>query len=244
MLLAPRKLIKPWHLTEDECLLVDRVNECAAKVADARPEAVTGSDGGPTRAWKWRTYQVALLYRTVSLFDGAAASIAAESPLVALIAGRALMETIALLGELEVKTRAVLNGGSVESFDQWLFQRIFATRDEAFLNLADEGMPSTKATSILTIMKHFELHIPDAAGYQEVYDQLSEFCHPNAFGHHFMFGRLDRAAHTMRYSEAQDPVSNFGLLLTAMVSIEFVAELLPTFETQFKAVGRIGAPTS
>ena len=50
--------------------------------------------------------------------------------------------------------------------------------------------PETKAVNILTYIDRFDKR---AEGFRGHYDILSERCHPNALGHNFMFGKLDRS---------------------------------------------------
>lgn len=236
MLRAPVTLLKPEHLDPAEVPYVDRLNEAATFLGANRPLIVDGANFRSSKlAWQLKTYQSALLYRTVSLFDGAAGAINQTSPLVSLLAGRALMETVALQGELLAETSRALEIHDLCGFKIWLVTRIFATRDKDLLALSSETI-STPATNIMTIMKHFEAGVDGPDGFGEIYDRLSEYCHPNGLGHHFMFGKLDTQAHTMTYSDEQGRKREFGLLLTALASIHFVVDWLPLFEEQVQAL--------
>ncbi|MGE7473262.1 hypothetical protein ACQKLX_27795 [Bosea sp. NPDC003192] len=240
-MIRPRPLLaKPEFLSSEEASVVDRINKGLLRVAAARSEKVKGADYLASKlAWKVKTYQNGLLYRTVSLFDGCVAAMGASSPVVAMLASRALLETVALLGELLLKTRKALQQRDFEAFGAWLFQRIFATRDEAMLAQYGE-IPSTRAVNIVTILSGFESKYPDVSGLREIYDQLSEFCHPNSMGHHFLFGNLDTQNHTMSYDDVQDKESTFALILTALCVIEFVEDWLLEFDQHVSALKEVG----
>jgi len=145
-------------------------------------------------AWKAAVLQQALLYRTVELGSGCAKMWNFGNVLCSVLAARALLETIALAVDFEAKLQKYLDANDFEAMDNLITSHTFATRDEELL----AEHPELDAKNVLTYIDRLETII---AGIRKHYLSLSEWCHPNGYGHYFTFGSLDRNTGTVSFSK-------------------------------------------
>jgi len=90
-----------------------------------------------------------------------------ETPSAAFLLCRAAIENIAALYTLELRLSELVNKRELAEIYNTIVERIFWSRSV-------DRLP--RATSILTLIKKVDR---DHTGFQNVYDTLSEFCHPN-----------------------------------------------------------------
>ena len=176
-------------------------------------------------AWKLVGLQQVCLYRTVMLADACASSWNSGNTLGAMVAARALMETAAVLHDLEAQLTRFCADEDLDAVDDLVMRRTFATR------LKDWDW-ETPATNIFTLLKKMEAPFK---GITNVYELLCEFCHPNSLGTFHLFAALDRAELTTYFTEkCHDPEGHFGNIMLAFMLIKKVEhdvdridELLP-----------------
>jgi len=96
---------------------------------------------------------------------------------------RALMETVAMMVELQRKLDNFLENTNAEEFDKFLMKCLFANRYEV------DGIKDEYYTaSVLTPVDRLDKIIN---GFRATYDTLSEYAHPNYSGVHGSFGTID-----------------------------------------------------
>jgi hypothetical protein len=78
--------------------------------------------------------------------------------------------------------------------DNLITSLTFATKDPKLLSEA----PEATATNVLTYIDRLSRKLPLL---RKHYDNLSEWCHPNGFGHYFTFGSLDTNTGTVSFSK-------------------------------------------
>ena len=186
--------IAAW-MSPDDVDGVKEINTLMVKLRERRKSQISIS--GPLKqsklAWKISTYQQPVLYRIVMLTEGMSLNWNFGNILCCLLAARALIETIALLLEFETELTDLIKKEDIGACDALLMNRLFASRDGKLIS----GMPETRAINALTFVDKLDKRLlPGLRGH---YDFLSERCHPNSFGHHQLFGRLDKNTGTTTY---------------------------------------------
>ena len=143
---------------------------------------------------KIATYKQAALYRCVSLASGAALAMNARNILTSLLAARSLLETIAHFSDFVSQLARSVKTKDLATADILVMHRTFNTRDKEWL----EEYPQYKAETVLKAIDKLEASFPSV---RAIYEQLSEFCHPNWYGHHLLFSSLDDTTGTVAYSD-------------------------------------------
>ena len=93
-----------------------------------------------------------------------------EQRVPAFLVTRAIIESVALLYQLHRKIVSAIEASDVVELNDWLWNAIFGSRN------TDTDMTSP---NVLTALDRMDKEHP---GIREMYDQLSEFCHPNYGG--------------------------------------------------------------
>lgn len=177
-------------------------------------------------AWKIETFAEAVLYRIVALAEGTALSWNEAMPLPAFLCTRALVETVALLVDFQMRVSTLLDASDLKGLDELTMNRIFSSRDEEWLKQS----PEFKTVNVLTHIEKLDKLLPSALNH---YNRLSERCHPNSLGHHQMFTTTDYSNGTVTYDNRKAmrdvPAIIAGLMLLA-VADHSLRELSTLFE--------------
>jgi hypothetical protein len=217
---SPTTLIWDDRLSEPDKVSIAKLNAALQRLDGLRAVEITvnGLFARSKVAWKIAIYQHALMHRIVALMDGAALGWNNRNTLAAMLAARALMETVAVFAELENRVAHFLAAGDLASLDALAHSGIFASRDPEWLVEALD----TKAVNVLTYVDRFD---KCAEGYRGHYDRLSERCHPNGAGHSRMFSSLDRTDGTVRYGDEVDSKGNAHMLFAALIVLPLVESM-------------------
>jgi hypothetical protein len=225
ILRKPTQLVWDDRLPEADKATIDGLNASLLRLDAMR--AIEINISGPFAcskiAWKLATYQHALLHRVIALIDGTALAWNARSTLSAMLSARAFMETLAVFAELESQVTQFLAKEDLAkedlgALDAHAQRGTFASRDEELI----KEFPEIKATNILTFVDKFD---KDAEGFRGHYDRLSEHCHPNSLGHHFMFSAFDRSEGSTRYSDECEPARNAHMIIAALIPLPLVESM-------------------
>jgi hypothetical protein len=217
----------PTHFTWDDRLpeadkkLVGDLNASVDRLSGLRAIEinVSGKFLRSKIAWKLATYQHVLLHRLVALLDGTAVAWNNRCTLSAMLSARALMETFAVMAELERRVARLLKEEDLGGLDAIAQNGIFASRDPDWI----KDNPDTQAVSVLTYIDKFDKR---AEGFRGHYDRLSERCHPNSLGHNFMFAELDRSDGTVRFCDEREPARNGELIMGALAPLPLVESMM------------------
>lgn len=193
---------------------IETLNATLERLRARRRSQVSGLEFPRAKiAWKLVGLQQVCLYRTVMLADACASSWNSGNTLGAMVAARALMETAAVLHDLEAQLTRFCADENLDAVDDLVMRRTFATR----LKDWDWGAP---ATNILTLLGKMD---PPFKGITNVYELLCEFCHPNSLGTFHLFSALDRTELTAYFTDkCQDPEGHFSNIILAFMLIEKV----------------------
>jgi hypothetical protein len=91
-----------------------------------------------------------------------------------------------------------------------------------------------KAINALTLIDKMdaELHIA-----RDIYDRLSEFCHPNYCGHHLIFSSLDTTTATLTLGDDIWETRNLlSTLIAALTFVNFADDWLTRIDEQMPAI--------
>lgn len=227
----PHSIIWDDRLPASDKDTVDELNAALARLNEMR--AVEINIAGPFLrskiAWKLATYQHALLHRTVALMDGVAVAWNHQATLSAMLSARALMETFAIFYALDTDVTKHLAAEDLERLDTIAQRGTFASRDTEWI----KEHPETQAVNVLTFVDRFDKHL---AGFRGHYDRLSERCHPNSLGHHFMFSSLDTKEGTVSYSDETHPEGNAQSVLAAISPLPLVENIMVRLDKSILAV--------
>jgi hypothetical protein len=214
---------------------VQRCNECLQRLVARRLTEVTATGAAETSktAWKCAVLQQALLYRATSLASGTADAWNAENIICAVIAARALMETVALADCVVDEIIRNLQAENVVEIDDFVNRQLFATRNEQQV-LEGYGF---HAKSVIKYISNFDKKID---GVSDAYSFLCEFAHPNGSGHFMSFGELDRATGTVRFTDAGQRVKALQHhVVTAFFLLAFMEPALDAFDRVIPQISKV-----
>jgi hypothetical protein len=151
-------------------------------------------------AWKVAVLQQALLYRVVELAIGCTKMWNAGNVLCSMLAARALLETIALALVLERRLQKQYEERDFQAMEELVNRHSFSSRDKEFIE--EHRDLKLNAVSALTYIEKLEKIITKYPALDH-YESMSEFCHPNSYGHNLAFGTLDTETGTMMFSSSK-----------------------------------------
>ena len=219
-------------LSGEDAEMAQAINSSLNRLRARRLKEITVS--GPflssKLAWKVATYQQAVLYRVVMVASGCALNWNANNTLCSFLAGRALLETVALLLDFEHQLEKFCNRLDFAGIDALVTNRTFATRDAEWINQS----PETQAINVLTLIDKLDQRL--LPGIRKYYDILSERCHPNSLGHHMFFATLDTDTGTTTFSDNKYREENLGQILGATVLIVAVEECMDRLDQAISAL--------
>lgn len=127
------------------------INEALDRLTARRVDRIVVE--GPLKksklARKVATYKEALLYRVVALASGCAWNWNRDDVLGTVLTSRALIETVAVLMDLDKRLASLLDREDLVSIDALIMSRSFSTRDEDWLT----NYPDARAVNVLTIIE-------------------------------------------------------------------------------------------
>lgn len=230
----PHAMIWDDRLDASDAETIDMLNATCARLNEMRALEINIS--GPFLrskiAWKLATYQHGLLHRVIALMDGVALAWNDRATLPAMLSARALMETFALFCALDTDLARHLAAEDIGRLDALAQNGNFATRDEELL----EGHLETRATNILTFIARYDRRVP---GFRAHYDRMSERCHPNALGHHFMFSTFDEQEGSVTYSDETNLRMNADLIMGAILLLPLIEDAMNRLNDSVLAVSEL-----
>ena len=140
-----------------------------------------------------------LLHRASALASPAVTLLEAGNVVSGVLLTRAVMETVAILADLQAKLDAFVKTPDVGAMDTFLMKGMFANRQEKG-GIKDEFYTSSIMSSIDRLDKKFN-------GFREMYDTLSEYSHPNYSGVFGAFGTVDQEKFMLELGPKKDESS-------------------------------------
>lgn len=124
-----------------------------------------------------------LAHRASALASPAVALFEAGNIVSGILLARALLETVAMLTDLDAELAKFLSVRDEGKFDEFLMNQLFANRQGSKGEMA--------AYQTKGVMYSVDRLDKITKGIRFTYDALSEYCHPNWSGVHGSFGEID-----------------------------------------------------
>ncbi|MES2318805.1 MAG: hypothetical protein V4631_15095 [Pseudomonadota bacterium] len=174
-----------------------------------------------------------LLHRASALASPAVTLLEAGNIVGGALLARAVIETAAVLFELQSKLDAFVKTPDAEVLDTFLMKGLFANRRE------EGGVKNAYYTS--SILSSVDRLDKKSKGFRKTYDILSEFVHPNYDGVFGSFGAVDKENFILNLGPKNDTMtaSNCAKALVAALEILFayyndMAEVLTALNQHFE----------
>ena len=139
-----------------------------------------------------------LAHRIRDLSEKAVPLFESSQLMPAFLVTRALLETVSLLYELHRKVASAIDRKEVKQLDEWLERASLGRRN------VDTEITAPNILSALDSMN------AEYAGVREMYDQLSEFCHPNFAGVLASYSRLNDTGNMLLLGPHDEPPMPLG----------------------------------
>lgn len=186
----------------------------------------------PKVVWKIETYAQGLTFRTVALAEGVCSLWNSENGLAAVILGRSLVETAGMAWSFWDDLKNATATGRLKNIDDVAMSYTFSTRWPKFA----EGIPPTP--SIMNLIDRLDRTLfrdKKAKHVRKVYDDLSEFAHPNWIGTVGFFGDLDTQKYEMKFDPKglmperllSDIIACAGSITIIELSLDHITETIP-----------------
>jgi hypothetical protein len=174
--------------------------------------------------WALESFLQYGIHRMVTLGDGMAAEWNEQRYLNSAVLARHLIETVAAWYRLLNQIHAnLLPDKQIRKIFVLVMQALFGRKD------GDPVLP--QATNVLTCIKHLKEVLPQIGS---VYDQLSEFAHPNSDGHLTFGGTMDERTGFMWLGGAGKDDGLQSLTLGAAGCLHFAARFFEGYEENIK----------
>jgi hypothetical protein len=203
----------PRYLGADDTETLIAVNESLARLRDRRVKQLDAAGYGSKLAWKLRVFEEVKLYRVVALTESLALNWNHGNMLGCYLPARALIETIAIILDLEHELVRLVPEKDVPAIDQVLMNRTFATRLTDWIT----NDPSTHAVNVLTLIDRLDKRL--IRGVRDHYDRMSERCHPNYLGSHAMFSELDTSTGITTFRLDKHRYENMDMVMAPMMLV-------------------------
>ncbi len=221
-------LIQPDLFPADERDDLSSINAALTSLAARRIERIDLLAEPYCRskiAWKVATFSNAIAFRFCSLAEGVAIGWNADNMLATTLCGRALVETAAIFWEFVERFEKAAANEDFAAADNLAMSYLFGTRDEDLLR----DHPELVARQVLSAIDRVDRHV--VPGMRSHYDRLSEFCHPNSWGHRGLFSKTDHKTGITEFGQRKQ--SSFALpIKCALGTVSLLADALRRIEGQ------------
>ena len=175
-------------------------------------------------AWLVALFEQAILHRIVVLVSAATTMWDARNPLGAALSARSLLESGALVLEMQRQLSHLAESGKLAEFDAYVQERAFVREPGGWIEQARAARP----VDALRLIGEAERLCP---GVRFCYDRLSEIAAPEALGMYSVFGAIDKSGTSAEFrdDESLEP-STYRLILDAARIVVPVAAALETID--------------
>ena len=229
------ELKTPSSLKEDDVMLIKEINAGLHRLRAQRVDQieVEGRLIESELAWKLAVYREAVLWRIVALTESVALNWNCDNIVGMYLPARALIETSALLLDLEQELKKHIASRDIAALGALLDSRTFATRDKKWI----EENPQFEAINVLTLIDRMD-KLTDS-GVRGHYDLMSERCHPNYLGHHQLYASLDVETGTTSFSETKNTEHHRDVILGATLLLLLDEHCIDRLENEVERVAAL-----
>ncbi len=175
-------------------------------------------------AWLVALFEQAILHRIVVLVAGAMTMWDARNPLGAALCARGLLESGALVLDMERHLSRLAETGKQADIDTYVQERAFVMEPGGWIEQARAARP----VDVLKLVGEADSVCP---GMRFCYDRLSEIAAPEALGQYAVFGAIDKSGTSAEFrdDESLEP-STYRLILDAARIVVPVAAALESID--------------
>lgn len=174
-------------------------------------------------AWALESFLQLGVHRMVMLGDGTASEWNQRRYLNAAVLSRHLVESLAVWFRVLDRVHALLPDKAIRQIFVLIMQTMYGRRDN------DPVLP--QATNVITSIDKLESVVPSI---RNIYDQLSEFAHPNSDGHLVFAGTPDERTGFMALGNVGKNDDLRGLVLAAAACLFYAVTFLEGYEANIK----------
>lgn len=160
-------------------------------------------------AWKVAILNQALIRRLCEFSNSCTLTWNSTQYVPSLTLARCIIETAAVLSDLDDSIQKCLGEEDLESIDTIIMNRTFSTRLENIF----KGDKRYKAINILTLVQKLDKKLE---GVFKIYENLSEIAHPNHLGHFQSFADLNTENGTVAFGKTETSQSMFSSISCAI----------------------------
>ncbi len=206
--------------------MLSDARKLTAEITASLPKHIHAADlGTPSKIpFKAVSLQGALIHRVADLSDVACNLYEQNRTVPAIIMVRAVMETLAMLYALYVKVNGVVTSRELGEIDDFLMRGIFGWRDKDM-----RAQPLNILNAVDAVDKKFK-------GFRRLYDDLSEFVHPNWSGTSGAYGNMIKDKYTVELGtqcSILPPETGLPNLLASLEGFKYyysaLSAILPSF---------------
>ncbi len=205
---------------------IQTVNAALEKLQARKSATVLrqGDQQASKGAWLVALFEQAILHRITALARGAITMWEARNPLGAALCARSLLESGALVLEMERQLGRLADSGKFSELETFVADRTFVSQPGGWIEQARAARP----IDLLRLINEADRLCPGA---RFCYDRLCEIAAPEALGQHAVFGAIDKSGTSAEFrdDESLEP-STFRLILDAARIVAPVAAALEAID--------------
>ena len=165
-----------------------------------------------------RIYIQTHLLRLLMFLEGGVHEQEQQRPLFAITAARSMYESIASFHDFSTQLCQLLDNGEFEEAANLLLGRAFATR-------LPEHIDPDQSNKVINVVTQVQRLSKSVAGFEDAYNRMSEFVHPNAYGSVVHFHSME-GDHAVFYEKGKPSTQGLAyLILASFLSALFVANV-------------------
>lgn len=200
-------MLNKKRLNYNKILQSIQINVAGMKIALPKEISVGTFSITAKIPFKVHSLREALYHRVSNLSDVTLNLLLKSEYVPSLILIRSIMECTAVMFYLDKFVRKCISDNKIGDFDDRVMKLIFGSKD---------GTTSLQAMNILTIIDHWNKDTPII---RQIYDDLSEFAHPNWSGVDGSYVKIDKKRLIARFKKITDKNSKpYELALVAFDS--------------------------
>jgi hypothetical protein len=235
-----------YALTAELKLSFKEASATLKRLRRRRKKVVRAVDAGGLTSWLAEAFFQHSLYRIVALADGAIGEWNAVRPTNAIIIVRSLFEAVASWNYVGGKILRLAKQENMADIHQILLRMRFGLRHK----FAAEDNQFPTSTNVLTfvaslekadtLVENMEAFAPHPNGhkvFRYIYDEMSEFVHPNEAGIGVFGADIDQAAMELNLSESQPATERMVTSKMAHMAslLELADKFFDIYETTIRA---------
>jgi hypothetical protein len=210
---------------------LDSANSLIAQLSDKRLGVVSpaGNPITPKVVWEIQNYEQLAIHRVIDLCDGVIQSWEAGRPVISFILTRAICENAAAIYDIADRIKSLVESKQFLDIHNTIVNRLLGGR----VKEADLKVPN--------ILGAIDKAMAYQPGFRTMYDDLSEFAHPNYSGMLGLYGHIDKERIELRVDRTKGISEvKFGMLIYPLIaSLRIVILAISSLHESYPAVWKL-----